>query len=293
MNEQQIEWLRTHQIMHCPAAPEVGLPFHKGTEADAIANYAMMGETLDLNADTSLVPGSVLAVRRAKQRKQREETKMGRQRREIDLESLKADYEGGMPGQMGRSAGRQMGRKSQITNRKSPMKQLFPLWKRLAKQRGISGDRLERLHYSSAVLGREVESWTTLESAEMGQLVRAMYIELRTKRYILHYVLWLARRLYGGEWDSMLHQRLERSPYLYYGSVTELDPRRMHGLIEEMLDRLARAQAETRNSKFENREELRKAKEALRKEMVAAVRGGKPAGGQVGRSADREKQCVI
>jgi hypothetical protein len=98
MNEQQIEWLRTHQIMHCPAAPEVGLPFHKGTEADAIANYAMMGETLDLNADTSLVPGSVLAVRRAKQRKQREETKMGRQRREIDLESLKADYEGGMPG---------------------------------------------------------------------------------------------------------------------------------------------------------------------------------------------------
>jgi hypothetical protein len=149
------------------------------------------------------------------------------------------------------------------------MKQLFPLWARLAKQRGISGDRLERLHYTSAVLGREIESWTTLESADMGQLVRAMYLELRFKRYILHYVLWLAPRVYGGEWDSMLHQRLERSPYLYYGSVTELDPRRMHGLIEEMLDRLARSQ----ESEVRSQKELREAKEAIRKEMVAAVRG--------------------
>jgi hypothetical protein len=161
------------------------------------------------------------------------------------------------------------------------MKQLFPLWNRLAKQRGISGDRVERLHYSSAVLGREVESWTTLESADMGQLVRAMYVELRTKRYILHYVLWLAPRVYGPEWDSMLHQRLERSPYLYYGVVTELDPRRMHGLIEEMLDRLARA--ENRKSKMENGE-LRSRKEAIRKEMVAAVRGGREQG-----TGDREQ----
>jgi hypothetical protein len=92
----------------------------------------------------------------------------------------------------------------------------------------------------------------------------------------LRYVLWLAPQVYGAEWDSLLHRRLERAPYHFYAPVTELDGRRMHGLIEELLDTLARenqkAEIRNRNEPLSSAE-LRAGKETLRREMVKSVRG--------------------
>jgi hypothetical protein len=89
-NQEQIEWLRTHQVTRCPPAPEIGLSFGKNTERDLIANYSMSGKTLDMNEDTSLVPNYVLANRRAKERRQMSA------KIEIDLEKVKALHAEGL-----------------------------------------------------------------------------------------------------------------------------------------------------------------------------------------------------
>jgi hypothetical protein len=164
------------------------------------------------------------------------------------------------------------------------MSPLFGLWKRVCRQRGIEGTREERLAFENSAISNlksPIASWKDLGAGEISRLVSALRRELasrgadadRRASLRMRYVLYLAPRVYGAEWDAMLHGRLERAPYLFYAPVTELDGRRMHGLIEEMLDRLARSQesgVESRKSK-----DLRQAKEALRKEMIKAVRGAR------------------
>ena len=181
--------------------------------------------------------------------------------------------------------------KSQIANRKSPMSPLFGLWKRVCGQRGIEGTREERLAFANSAISNlksPIASWKELSTSQIGRLLSALRRELasrgadadRRASLRMRYVLWLAPRVYGVEWDEMLHGRLERAPYLFYAPVTELDGRRMHGLIEEMLDRLARSQesgVRSQESRVESRKskDLRQAKEALRKEMIKAVRGAR------------------
>jgi hypothetical protein len=141
-----------------------------------------------------------------------------------------------------------------------------------------------------------LQSWKELKLSEIGFLVHELRRELgsepgraeRRSALRLRYLLWLAPRVYGSDWDSLLHARLEGRPYSYYGSVDQLDGQRAHGLMEEMLDELARKRAmENGNSKMENRDqfpvssfqfqlssaELRLGKQAIRREMIAAVRG--------------------
>jgi hypothetical protein len=90
MNQDQIEWLRTHRITRCPPEPEAGMSFVAATERDLIARYITAGKTLDMNADMNLVPRAVLAARRAKERK-----RMAR-KAAIDFEKLKELHQQGL-----------------------------------------------------------------------------------------------------------------------------------------------------------------------------------------------------
>lgn len=215
-------------------------------------------------------------------------------------------------------------RQSAIANRKSSRKagadarrrRLFGLWKRVCEKRAIAGTREERLAYTSEKLGCAVQTWSTLRASDVGALVHAMQVEMvgasgagpgeaeRRSALRLRYALWLVPQVYGADWDALLHARLERQPYFFCDSVERLDPGRMRGLIEEMLDHLARKRAEAaqgpppelsildcrlpigeienRQSKIVNPDgpalflstaDLRAAKEGIRREMIAAVRG--------------------
>jgi hypothetical protein len=207
-----------------------------------------------------------------------------------------------------------------IDNRKSPMGgraggaklrsrgKLFGLFKRICIRRGLAGTREDRLAYSSGVLGRPIETWKGLFSSDVGELVHEMQRELgdvgasgagpgeaeRGSALRLRYLLWLVPQVYGADWDALLHARLERQPYYFFDSVERLDPRRMRGLIEEMLDVLARKRIQDSGFRIQDvgavREpplpgaELRAAKEALRREMIAAVRGRQSRSRGVGES---------
>ena len=74
MDQDQLEWLRTHQITRCPSSPEVGIPFRHGTERDLISHFATMGKSLDMNAETSLTPQIEGEAKHRKQRKQMAKT---------------------------------------------------------------------------------------------------------------------------------------------------------------------------------------------------------------------------
>jgi hypothetical protein len=206
---------------------------------------------------------------------------------------------------------------SSLVTRHSSLRPLYAEWGRYRKAHpapeGLD-ERGWRIQWTNDAMVRRhqklIESWNDLTPGQVKMLIRALRAAgaagvgeaERRSALRLRYVMYLAPRVYGPEWDALLHGRLERSPYLYYDSVERLDPRRMHGLIEELLDVLARMRAEAGKSKMENgksgnskletgnctadfpisnfqfplsSEELRAAKAEIRAEMVAAVRGGR------------------
>jgi hypothetical protein len=87
-----------------------------------------------------------------------------------------------------------------------------------------------------------VSSWRELTPRLARALLRQMQLDLgrdpAARRNFL--IGKLAAELFGSDWDRALHERLAGRPYFHYGSLSELDGRKAHGLIEEFISRLAR-----------------------------------------------------